>query len=95
MPDDRVTTSWRHAAALRQPRSGAGALGELPAAAAAMLHADSMNLEVAAASAPSSSPAHAPTAAAGCRTDRQAEAIRQAAPLATWEDEGGKTASVA
>ncbi len=36
----------------------------------------------------------AATAVAGCRTDRDGDAIRQAARLATWEDEGGTTALV-
>jgi len=41
----------------------------------------------------SSWPAHTATATAGCRTDRDGEAIRQAARLATWEDEGGTTST--
>jgi hypothetical protein len=40
-----------------------------------------------------SSSAHAANAIAGCRTDRDGEAIRQAARLAAWEDEGGMASS--
>jgi len=39
------------------------------------------------------SPAHAATATAPCRTNRDGEATQQAARLATWEDEGGTTSS--
>src|SRR2546429_3225683 len=52
-------------------------------------HAESVSLEGGVACSPS--PAHA--AAAGCRTDRDPDEIRQAARLATWEDEGGTTSS--
>jgi hypothetical protein len=76
---------------LPQAACGAVALENLPAAPAAMPHADSMSVSEGEASL--SSPAHAVTAAAGCRTDRDAEAIRQAARLANWEDEGGTTSS--
>jgi uncharacterized protein YjbJ (UPF0337 family) len=41
--------------------------------------------------APSASLAHEVIAAAGCRVDGEREALRQAAQLATWEDEGGTT----
>ena len=56
------------------------------------LHADSSGLESDAASA--SSPIHAEPAAAGFPTDRNEEVTRQAARLATWEDEGGTTAFI-
>jgi len=52
-----------------------------------MPHADSMRLREGAA--PSSSPAHTASAAAGLRMDRDREAIRETVRLATWEDEGG------
>ena len=55
------------------------------------LHADSMRLKEGAA--PSSSPAHTASAAAGSRMDRDREAIREAVRLATWEDEGGMSSS--
>jgi hypothetical protein len=94
MPDDAVTTSWKRLkdkvketsrAALRRSMTSTVALEKLPVA---MSHADSMK-----GAAPSSPPAHAETATAGCRVDRDGEAIRHAAPLATWEDEGGTTSS--
>jgi hypothetical protein len=95
MHDDSVTTTWKRLTDKVKRAWGEGvadaaavALERLPAAPA-IPHADSMSLEEGAGS--SSSPAHAATAAAGCRTDRDAEAIQQAAPLATWEDEGGMT----
>jgi hypothetical protein len=94
MPDDTVTTSWKRltdkvketsTAALRPTTTSTVALEKL---AVATSHADSMK-----GAAPSSPPAHAETAVAGGHADRDGEAIRQAAPLATWEDEGGTTSS--
>jgi hypothetical protein len=93
MPDDTVT-SWKRLtdkvketprAAVRQATTSAVALDKL---AVAMSDADSLK-----GSAPSSPPAHAETAAAGGRADRDGEAIWHAAPLAAWEDEGGATSS--
>jgi hypothetical protein len=98
MHDDTVTTSWRRltafagtSSALPQTTCGAVALENLPVAPAAIPHAGLVSLTEGAAS--SSSPAHAATATAGCRTDRDGEAIQQTARLATWEDEGGTTSS--
>lgn len=58
----------------------------------AMSYADSVTVGGGAASS-SSSPTCAATATAGRRTERYAEAIEQAAQLASWEDEGGTTSS--
>jgi hypothetical protein len=94
MPDDAVTASWKRLtdrvketsrAAVRRTTTSAVALEKL---AVAMFHADSMK-----GAAPSSPPAHAESATAGDRADRDGEAIRHATPLATWEDEGGATSS--
>jgi hypothetical protein len=75
----------------RQTTCGAVAPEELPAAPTAIPHADSMSLKEGAA--PWFSAARTGSAAAGCRTDRDGEAIREAARLATWEDEGGMPSS--
>jgi len=76
---------------LPQAACGTVPVENLPAAPAAMPHAGSMSLSEGEPSL--SSAAHAVTAAAACRTDRDGEAIQQAARLATWEDEGGTTSS--
>ncbi len=106
MHDDTVTTSWRRltdkvkglwsdgvgdafagtSRALPQTTCAASHLNR-PAAPAAMPHAGLVSLRGGA------SPAHAPTATAPCRTDRDREATQQGARLATWEDEGGTTSS--
>ena len=109
MHDDTVTTSWRRLtdkintlgfdsvedalaesvrAGLGKTGCGAVTLEKLPSAPASM-RPESTTLEGGAAR--SALPAHA--AAAGCRTDRDREEIRQAAKLARWEDEGGSTSS--
>ena len=76
-----MTTRWRRLTARVK-----GMWSEnLPAAPAAMPHAGFSGEGAAS----SSSPAHAPTATAGCHTDRDGEAGRQA--VAAWEDEGGTT----
>src|ERR1700732_3927516 len=65
---------------------------DLPAAAAAMPHAGFSGEGAASSSAHAhAATAHAATATAGCRTDRDGEAIREATRLAAWEDEGGTT----
>ena len=107
MHDDTVTTSWRRltdkvkglwsdgvddafagtSRALPQTTCAASRLNR-PAAPAAMPHAGLVSLRGGAAS-----PAHAATATAPCRTDRDGEATQQRARLATWEDEGGTTSS--
>src|SRR5713226_8389791 len=98
MHDDTVTTSRRRVTdRVRGLRSEsvdcafAGTSGALPKAAyavalenppaapAAMPHAGLASLRGGAAS-----PAHAATATAPCRTDRDGEATQQAARLATW-----------
>lgn len=79
MPDPRQTTRTF-------------ATERLPAAPAAMPHAAAISLADGAVY--SSSPAHRLSATAGRRKNRDREATRQAAPLATWEDEGGATAFV-
>jgi hypothetical protein len=89
MRDDTVTTSWKRLT--DKVKSLQGASADVPPAPTAMPHADSMSLGEGAPS--SSSPAHATAAAPGCRTDRDREAIRQAARLATWEGEGGTSSS--
>ena len=94
MPDDTVTTSGKRltdrakeasSVALGRTTTSAVALEKLPVAVS---HPDSMKDP-----APSSPPVHAETATAGYRADRDGEAIRHAAPLAAWEDEGGATSS--
>jgi hypothetical protein len=96
MPDDTVTTSWKRLTDKVKAPCGKGVDGSFAdtfrTTLRQMSHADSLSLENDAAS--SSSPTHAETAAAGCRADRNAEATRKAARLATWEDEGGTTAFV-
>ena len=84
MHDDTVTTSWKRSTDAAPP-------GKPTVAPAAMPHADLMRLKEGAA--PSPSPAHTASAAAGCRMDRDREAIREAVRLATWEDEGGMSSS--
>jgi predicted component of type VI protein secretion system len=80
-----AATPW----ALPQTTRGAVAVENLAGARAAIPHTGLVSLGEVAASSPS--PAHAATATAGGRTDRDGEAIRQSARLATWEDEGGTT----
>jgi hypothetical protein len=96
MPDDTVTTSWKRLTdKVKTPcdESVGGSFADTSRTTVRQTaHADSLGLENDAAS--SSSPTHAQTAAAGCRADRNGEAMRQAARLATWEDEGGTTAFV-
>jgi hypothetical protein len=80
-------TPW----ALPQTTRCAVAVENLAGARTAMPHPGLVSLGEVAAS--SFSPAHGATATAGGRTDRDGEAIRQSARLATWEDEGGTTSS--
>lgn len=92
MHDDTVTTSWRRLTdkvkGLRSDGVDDAFAGTSRAAPADMLHAGLVSLRGGAAS-----PAHAATATAPCRTDRDGEATQQGARLATWEDEGGTTSS--
>jgi len=75
-----------------QTARDAVALENLPAAPPPVPHRGLVSLREGAAS--SLRPAHAAAATAGCRSDRDGEAIRQAARrLATWEDEGGTTST--
>jgi hypothetical protein len=83
--DPFAATPW----ARPQTTRGAVAVENLPAAPPAVPHPGSVSLGEGAAS----SPAHAATATAFGHTDRAGEAIRQAARLATWEDEGGTTST--
>src|SRR6059058_2242331 len=99
MHGDTVTTSWRRLTdkvkglwsdGVDDAFAGTCTASRLnrPAAPADMLHAGLVSLRGGAAS-----PAHAATATAPCRTDRDGEATQQGARLATWEDEGGTTSS--
>ena len=93
MPDDTVTTSWKRLTDKVKTACGESVHGSLAETSGTALrqrsHADSSGIESDAAS--SSSPTHAEPAAAGRPRDRNGEAVRQAAGLATWEDEGGTT----
>jgi hypothetical protein len=93
MPDETVTRSWKRLTDKAEAPCGESVDGSFAdtfrTTLRQMSHADSLSLENDAAS-----PTHAETAAAGCRADRNAEAMRQATRLATWEDEGGTTAFV-
>jgi len=96
VPNDTVTASWKRLTDQVKTPCGESVDGSFADTFRNTLrqtsHAESLSLENDAAS--SSSPTHAETAAADCRADRNGEAMRQAARLATWEDEGGTTAFV-
>jgi hypothetical protein len=96
VPDETVTASWKRLTDKVKPRCGESEYGSFADTFGATLrqtaYADSLCLENDAAS--SSSPTHAETAATDCHADRNGEAMRQAARLATWEDEGGTPAFV-
>ena len=94
MRDDTVTTSWKRSTD-RVKTSCSETVHDILAATSKTTrrqksHPDSLGLGGTAAS--SSSPTHTEPAAADCPTDRNREATRQAARLATCEDEGGTTA---
>jgi hypothetical protein len=79
MPDDTLTRSWKGLTEKVEPPYVAGSVAASPRPPLRPTsHVDSWSAE---------------TARAGCRTDRDADALRQAARLATWEDEGGTTSS--
>lgn len=84
MPDDTVTTSWKHLTDnVKRPcdESVDGSFADtFRTTVRQTSQADSLGLEN--------------DAAAGCHADRNGEPMRQAARLATWEDEGGTTAFV-
>ena len=92
MPDESVTASWKRLTDKVKPPCGQSEYGSFAdtfrTTPRQTAHADSLRLESDAAS------SSAETAATGCHADRNGEAIRQAARLATWEDEGGTTAFV-
>lgn len=95
MPDDTVTTSWKRSTDKVKTPGGASvhrSLTETSRTLRQESHSNHLGLGSTAAS--SSAPTRAEAAAAGCPTDRKGEAIRQAATLATWEDEGGTTVFV-
>jgi hypothetical protein len=96
MPDDTVTSSWKRLTDKVRTPCGASVGGSIAdtfrTTPRQTSHAESLSLENDAAS--SSSPTRAETAAAACRADRNGEAMRQAARLATWEGEGGTTAFI-
>ena len=96
MPDDTVTTSWKRFTDKVKTACGESVHGSFAEASRTTLrqrsHADSSGLESDAAS--SSSPTHAEPAPTDCPTDRNGETVREAAGLATWEDEGGTTVLV-
>ena len=90
MHDDTVRIDDASAVAfgvIPKATHGTVALENPPAAAVSMPYAGLATLGGGATS--SSSPSCATTATARCRTDRDGEAIEQAAQLANWEDEGG------
>ena len=91
MPDDTVATSWKRSTDRVRTPGGASvhrSLAETSRTLRQESHSDASDLGTAA-SLPSRT--HAAPAVAGCPTDRNEEAIRQAATLADWEDEGGTT----
>jgi hypothetical protein len=96
VPDETVTASWKRLIDKVKTPCGESVYASFVDTFRTTLrqssHADSLCLENEAASL--SSPTHAETAATGCHADRNGEAMRQAARLATWEDEGGTTAFV-
>ena len=96
MPDDTVTTSWKRLTDKAKAPRGESVDGSLAETSGTTLgqtsRGESSGFESDAAS--QSSPTRAEPSAAACPTDRNGEAIRQAARLATWEDEGGTTAFV-
>lgn len=90
MPDDTVTTSWKRSTDKVRTPGGANvhrSLAETARTLRQTSHADSLGLESDAATSPW--PRRGEAAAAARPTDQKAEAIRQAARLAAWEDEGG------
>jgi hypothetical protein len=92
MPDDTVTTSWKRSTDKVRTPGGASvhrSLAETSKTLRQESHSDPSGLGSTAASL--SSRSHAAPAVAGCPTDRNGEAIHQAATLAAWEDEGGTT----
>jgi len=96
VPDETVTASWKRLTDKVKPPCGESEYGSFAdtfrTTPRQTAHADSLCLESDAAS--SSAPTPAETAAADCHADRNGEAMRQAARLATWEDDGGTTAFV-
>jgi hypothetical protein len=85
MPDDAVTTSWKRSTDKVRTPGGVSVHRSL-AETSRTLHEEAHSHLLG----PSS---HTPAepAGAGCPTERNGEAIRQAATLAAWEDEGGTT----
>jgi hypothetical protein len=99
--DDTVTWSWKGltdkvkgtlTADHRQTTRGVASERHPAAPATAPPRAGATRLAEAAAS--PSTVAHAQTAAASRSANRDVKVVRKVAPLATWEDEGGATASV-
>jgi len=96
VPDDRIAASWERLTDQVKMACGGSLDGSFADTFGTTLRetsrAASLTLENDAAC--SSSPTHAESTAAGYRADRNGEAMRRAATLATWEDEGGTTAFV-
>lgn len=85
MPDDTLTTSWKRSTDKVRTPGGASVHRSL-AEASRTLRQEAQSCPLS----PSSHP-HAGSAGAAPLTERNGEAIRQAATLAAWEDEGGTT----
>jgi hypothetical protein len=85
MPDDTVTTSWKRSSDKVRTPGGVSvhrSLAETCRTLGEQAHSHLLG---------PSSHTHVEPAGAGCPTERNGEAIRQAATLAAWEDEGGTT----
>jgi len=92
MPDDTVTTSWKRSTDKVRTPGGTSvhrSLAETSRTLRQESHSDPSGL--ASSAAPLSSRTHVAAGVVGYPTDRNGEAIRQAATLAAWEDEGGTT----
>ena len=92
MADDTVATSWKRSTDKVRTPGGTSvhrSLAETSRTLRQESHSDPSGLASSAASL--SSRTHTAAAVADCPTDRNEEAIRQAATLAAWEDEGGTT----
>ena len=85
MPDDTLTTSWKRSTDKVRTPGGASVHRSLAEASKTLHQAVRPDP-----SGPSSHP-HGGPAVTGPLTEGNGEAIRQAATLAAWEDEGGMT----
>jgi len=84
MPDHTVTTSWKRSTDKVRTPGGVSVHRSL-AETSRIVHEEAHSHWL------GSSHTPAGPAGTGCPTGRNGEAIRQAATLAAWEDEGGTT----